>query len=84
MILGGKIFTSLAWIAIMINYLLPFGGQLETVLFWTGIGLAVAHLVEFFIYLPQCKRVGGSMANHFIQCLLFGYVHKMWLDLAEK
>ena len=43
-------------------------------IFWIIIGV---HFLEFFFYIPAIKKLDGSMPQHFIQVLLFGYFHYM-------
>lgn len=40
-----------------------------------------AHLAEFFMKRPLFERVGGSMAHHFLQTLIYGLFH--WKPLEE-
>ncbi len=84
MIAIAKISTLIAWIAIVANWIVPFGGDMEAILHWAGIGLAGAHFVEMLIFLPKAKRAGGNVAMHAVQLFLFGYAHNMALDEQLK
>ena len=85
MIISSKIVTALAWIAIVLNWLAPslfasFGETVGTVLNWSGLILIIAHCIETAVFLPKAKKLGGNMANHIVQLLLFGYVYNMEMD----
>jgi len=79
-----KISTIFGWIAIIANWIAPFGGQLETILHWTGIALAIAHFIEIFIYIPLMKKAGGITANHVFQVFVFGVGHFLVLQALAK
>ena len=82
MITAIKISTAIGWLIILANWLMPFAGQLQLILHWSGIGLAAAHALEALIYIPFMKKAGGNIANHMLQTLLFGYGH--FLSLQES
>ena len=84
MIAGIKVVTIIGWLAILVNLVNPFGGQIETILHWSGIGLFVAHAVEAFIYLPLMKKVGGSIPAHMTQVLIFGVGHFLIMQNTLK
>ena len=77
MILVSKIVTALAWIVIIINWIVPLGGA-----YWGGIFLVIAHPIEAAVFLPKAKQAGGNLALHIIQLVIFGYPHVMELDQA--
>jgi uncharacterized protein YhhL (DUF1145 family) len=79
MILSAQITTIIAWIAIVFNWVHPINGYYD-ILNYTGLGLAAAHMVETLVFLPKAKKVGGNMAVHIVQLLVFGYVHNMVMD----
>ncbi len=85
MIITSKIVTLLAWMLIIFNVISPVKGFSE-ILNWTGLGLAGAHAVETLVFLPKAKKLGGNLAIHIVQLLIFGYVHNMEMDqlLADK
>ncbi|CAA0084272.1 Uncharacterised protein [BD1-7 clade bacterium] len=80
MVAAFKIATAIGWLAIVANWLFPFGGQMQEILHWSGIFLAAAHAVEVFVFLPKAKRAGGNLGLHAVQLFLFGYAHNMALD----
>jgi hypothetical protein len=47
-------------------------------LFWATL---VAHLAEFFVKRSVMERSGGSMANHFLQTMIYGLFH--WKPLED-
>lgn len=80
MIAATKIATLIGWALIIFNWIVPFEGDMYNILHWSGIGLAAAHLVEVFVFLPKAKRAGGNLAMHAIQLFIFGYAHNLALD----
>lgn len=75
MIAAIKIGTLIGWLAIIANWIVPFGGQMEMILHYSGIGLLAAHALEALIYLPTINKVGGNKANHIFQVIVFGVGH---------
>jgi uncharacterized protein YhhL (DUF1145 family) len=82
MALAVKIATLLGWLVIIANWVMPFGGQLETILHWSGIGLAAAHAIEMLVYIPLVNKATGSKAMHYLQIFIFGFGH--FLVLKEQ
>lgn len=57
-------------------------GTATTVIVWfLGVTL-IAHVIEFLVKFGVMKQAGGSMAGHFVQTLLFGFMH--WRPLEKK
>jgi uncharacterized protein YhhL (DUF1145 family) len=46
--------------------------------------LAVAHIVEMFVFFKACQRAGGSMAGHMFNVFLFGIFHMQGLKKAGE
>lgn len=67
MLLLGMIFGS-GWVASVAN--LAF------------LGIALVHLVEFFVKKSVLEQAGGSMGQHFLQTLIYGFFH--WKPLEEQ
>ena len=44
--------------------------------------LVVAHLAEFFMNYSLFQKAGGSMANHFVQTMIYGLFH--WTPIKER
>ena len=84
MSLIAKIVTAIAWIAIIFNWISPVGGQMQSVLHYSGIFLIVAHFIEMLVFLPKAKQAGGNIALHAVQLFLFGYAHNLELDAKLK
>jgi uncharacterized protein YhhL (DUF1145 family) len=48
---------------------------------WEGPGrfllpaLVLVHAVECVVFLPRLRAAGGSLVQHLVQTLLFGFVH---------
>ena len=53
----------------------------STYITWFFAALFVIHLIEFMLVFRMLASTAGSMANHFIQVLVFGYLH--WLPLKK-
>jgi hypothetical protein len=49
------------------------------VIFWL---LAVAHVIECFVFLPKLKAAGGSLPTHILLTLVFGILHANELEAA--
>ncbi len=62
--------------------LLNPGSGLATGIGWLFAVLVVAHLVEFVAFNGVMRKAGGSMANHFLQTFLFGFMH--WRPLQQQ
>jgi uncharacterized protein YhhL (DUF1145 family) len=45
-------------------------------------GMALAHVVEFFVKKSVLETAGGSMGQHFLQTLIYGLFH--WKPLEEQ
>ncbi len=56
--------------------------ETANIIMWIFIALPIVHLLEFGLMYRVLKSAGGSMSNHFLHTLLFGYVH--WLPLKKK
>jgi uncharacterized protein YhhL (DUF1145 family) len=84
MTLSIKIGTIIGWLVIFANAISPFGGQIEAILNWTGIGLLIAHILEVIIYLPIINKVGGNKLWHIIQVVIFGVGHFLTMQSTLK
>lgn len=79
--------TTKKWITLAIYTLLALyaisfhGSTASRVIIWIFIALPVAHLLEYCWVQGMLKEAPGSQANHFIQTLLFGFVH--WLPIKQ-
>lgn len=81
---AGKMVTLLIWIGLAVTFFIP--GEASwigwcQIAFWV---LAAAHFIEFFVYLPLLRKLGGSLAGHFIQVLLFGYLYYQEIKPADS
>lgn len=76
----GKALTLLVWAAIALNWLQPFqNADLSTALNYTGLGLAVAHVIELAIFSARIRATAKPLANA-LQTLIFGYAHVAFMD----
>ena len=76
-----KIITLAIYAALAIAAFVFPGTTIATVAKWAPGVLLVAHLLEFAVVIKLLKQAEGSMAHHFFQTLLFGYVH--WFPLKQ-
>ena len=69
------------WVVFLVGMLLGSGwiAGVATFAFWA---MALAHVAEFFVKKSVFEKAGGSMAQHFIQTLIYGLFH--WKPLEEQ
>lgn len=72
----GRIVLAVLWVILAACFLVdPEASS------WVAAGrtlfavLVIAHAAEFLYFRRTLQRVGGSMAHHLVQVLLFGVVH---------
>ena len=51
---------------------------------WLIIILAVVHFLEFIVKRDVMARAGGSMGNHFVQTMIYGFLHWKPLEDAQN
>ena len=51
---------------------------------WLIIILAVVHFLEFNVKRDVMARAGGSMGNHFVQTMIYGFLHWKPLEDAQN
>ena len=69
------------WIVLIVG--IVFGtGTLATAAQVVLVLLAVTHIAEFFVKRDVLTRAGGTMGQHFIQTLIYGFFH--WKPLEES
>ena len=51
---------------------------------WLIIILAVVHFAEFVVKRDVMARAGGSMGNHFVQTMIYGFFHWKPLEDAQN
>jgi len=49
---------------------------------WVLGGTLVIHLIEFFVKREVMAKAGGSMGEHFLRTLLYGFFH--WKPLEDE
>ena len=59
-------------------------GALATAGRWLFIVLAVVHFAEFVVKRDVMTRAGGSMGNHFVQTMIYGFFHWKPLEDAQN
>ncbi|AQA17154.1 hypothetical protein BST95_01895 [Halioglobus japonicus] len=73
------------WIALAVYAGLAIYGigfaspEAAKIVMYIFIALPIIHVLEFLLVLKVLKSAGGSMGGHFLQTLIFGYVH--WLPI---
>lgn len=77
-----KLIACLIYIALIVLWLMNPGTQMAQWIAWVFIALVIAHFVEFLLKKNVMQAAGGSMANHFLQTMLFGFVH--WKPLERQ
>ena len=58
------------------------GTSIAQWILWIFIVLLITHFAEFLLKRQVMQAAGGSMLNHFVQTMLFGFVH--WKPLENK
>ena len=51
---------------------------------WLLVILAVVHFLEFIVKRDVMARAGGSMGNHFVQTMIYGFFHWKPLEDAQN
>ena len=51
---------------------------------WLIVILAVVHFLEFIVKRDVMARAGGSMGNHFVQTMIYGFFHWKPLEDAQN
>lgn len=77
-----KISLIITWLAMVANLFNPFPEPMDVVLFWAMIAMAIAHVVECYLFRARVAKAGGSAALHYLQILIFGVGHGMTLPQA--
>ncbi len=80
--MSAKAFASLIYLALIVTALMNTGTPIAHWIGWLFLALLLAHLIEFVLKKDVMQAAGGSMGNHFIQTMLFGFVH--WKPLQRK
>ena len=77
-----KIVVVIFWCVFAYSFISPFEGIAQTIIFWLGVVMVIAHLVEYVWKRKFLEQIGAGGLNGFIQTMLFGYVY--WLPLQKK
>jgi uncharacterized protein YhhL (DUF1145 family) len=62
------------WVVLALSFVLPLGG-LGAVLRGVAVLMLAAHLLEFAVFGRQLAKLGGSLGEHFVKVLLYGFFH---------
>ncbi len=79
--MSAKVITSVLYVALIVAALLNPGTQISQWIVWLFIALLIAHVFEFFLKKDVMQAAGGSMGHHFVQTMLFGFIH--WKPLVK-
>ena len=76
-----KIGILVMWLVLLAGMVFGGGGlaRASRIVFFA---IALVHVVEFFVKRRVMEKAGGSMAQHFLQTLVYGFVH--WKPLEEQ
>lgn len=69
------------WFIFLLGMIFGSGG-VATAANYAFVGIALVHVVEFFVKKGVMERAGGSMGQHFLQTLIYGLFH--WKPLEEQ
>ncbi len=78
-----KVVLGLVWIwAFASFFVAPDSGlsAIGRIVFWV---MLVAHAIECVVFLPKFRKAGGPLPSHFIQTMLFGFLHATSLESSE-
>lgn len=70
-----KIAVLVAWFLLAACFLLPTDSWLSTLGRAGFVLMVVAHVVEFFVFLPVLRKVPSPLAAHLAGMLVFGVVY---------
>jgi len=70
------------WLSFVINFVMPFGGSLETGVLWAGIVFLVLHVIELAVIYSKLKDLGRTGIADIIAVLAFGILY--WKPLLKK
>ena len=73
--------TLVMWFIVLLGMIFGSGwvASVANLAFW---GIALVHFVEFFVKKSVLEKAGGSMGQHFLQTLIYGFFH--WKPLEEQ
>ena len=77
-----KWITTGLWVLIVINLFFPFPGVLSPILYWTGVVLAVAHIIEYIVFYKKITAKPESPLLAFVMTFLYGVFY--WKDFPSK
>lgn len=70
------------WIMFLVNLFMPFGGDIESIVLFIGVGLLVVHFIEFLVVFKKLKEIDRTSPMDFMMVMLVGLFH--WLPLIKK
>lgn len=78
-----KIIGTAYWIAVLINFFVPFPGSLYEVTLYSAIVILGLHVVELVLLNKYIKQVTDNYPKEAIMILLFGVIHLMALKKPQ-
>lgn len=70
-----KIVLLVVWVACSAAFFVDSPATLARAGRATFVLMALAHAVEFAVFRERFQRAGGSLGRHFLQTLIFGFLH---------
>ena len=74
MLRTGQKVLNILWVVLAISFFVPMGG-LGGILQGVFVLMLGAHLLEFLVFGRTLSKLGGSMGQHLIKVLLYGFFH---------
>jgi uncharacterized protein YhhL (DUF1145 family) len=74
MLRTGQKVLNVLWVVLALSFFVPMGG-LGSILRTVFVLMLAAHFLEFAIFGRTLARLGGSMGQHFVKVLLYGFFH---------
>lgn len=71
----GRVGLLALWVLGLTSFLMPHPAPAWRFVGMLTLILGLVHLIEFATFASKLRSVGGSMAVHFIQALIFGLLY---------
>lgn len=70
------------WLMFLANLFMPFGGDIEAIVLYVGLGLLIIHFIEFLVVFKKLKKIDRTTPLDFIMVMLVGLFH--WFPLLRQ
>ena len=74
MLRTGQKVLNVLWVVLALSFIVPMGG-LGSILRSVFVLMLVAHILEFAFFGRTLVKLGGSMGQHLVKVLLYGFFH---------